>query len=173
MYFNGQGNDSSVDHVQFDSGFHVMTISEFACNSPEVTHFFLPHHTMMSLVVGLKEDTSDSPRRFILFFSSVWAVLDQGGCSQILIFSRSLKCSICDWEYKFFIFVGVNTSFALSLRAWSSAAFISPNSSMSATIMYISSRPDWNSTADVPSLILRTALSAIPFVSDLCGVDVQ
>ena len=32
---------------------------------------------------------------------------------------------------------------------------------------------DCNSTADVPSLTLRTALSAIPFVSDLCGVDVQ
>ena len=26
---------------------------------------------------------------------------------------------------------------------------------------------------DVPSFTLRTALSAIPFVSDLCGVDVQ
>ena len=28
-------------------------------------------------------------------------------------------------------------------------------------------------TADVPSLILRTALSAIPLVPDLCGVDVH
>ena len=36
-----------------------------------------------------------------------------------------------------------------------------------------SSGPDWNNTADVPSFTLRTALSAIPFVSDLCGVDVQ
>ena len=34
-------------------------------------------------------------------------------------------------------------------------------------------RPDCNSTADVPSFTLRTALSAIPSVSDLCGVDVQ
>ena len=34
------------------------------------------------------------------------------------------------------------------------------------------SRPDCNSTADVPSFTLRTVLSAIPFVSDLCGVDV-
>ena len=30
-----------------------------------------------------------------------------------------------------------------------------------------------NNTAEVPSVTLRTALSAIPFVSDLCGVDVQ
>ena len=30
-----------------------------------------------------------------------------------------------------------------------------------------------NNTADVPSFTLRTALSAIPFVSDLCGVNVQ
>ena len=35
------------------------------------------------------------------------------------------------------------------------------------------SRPDCNSTADVPSFTLRTALSTIPFVSDRCGVDVQ
>ena len=34
-------------------------------------------------------------------------------------------------------------------------------------------RPDCNSTADVSSLTLRTALSAIPFVSDLCGVNEQ
>ena len=34
-------------------------------------------------------------------------------------------------------------------------------------------RPDCNNTADVPSFIPRTALSAIRFVSDLCGVDVQ
>ena len=34
-------------------------------------------------------------------------------------------------------------------------------------------RIDCNNTAEVPSISLRTALSAIPFVSDLCGVDVQ
>ena len=33
--------------------------------------------------------------------------------------------------------------------------------------------PDCNNTTEVPSFTLRTALSAIPFVSDLCGVDVQ
>ena len=32
------------------------------------------------------------------------------------------------------------------------------------------SKPDCNNTADVPSLALRTALSALPFDSDLCGV---
>ena len=37
---------------------------------------------------------------------------------------------------------------------------------------HFSSRPDCNNTADVPSFTLRTALSAIPFVCDLCGVDV-
>ena len=34
-------------------------------------------------------------------------------------------------------------------------------------------RPDCNNTAEVPSFTLRTALSAIPCVSDLCGVDVS
>ena len=38
---------------------------------------------------------------------------------------------------------------------------------------HLSSRPDCNNTAEVPSLVLRTALSAMPIVSDLCGVDVQ
>ena len=37
---------------------------------------------------------------------------------------------------------------------------------------HFSSRPDCNNAADVPSFTLRTALSAIPFVSNLCGVDV-
>ena len=36
-----------------------------------------------------------------------------------------------------------------------------------------SSRPDWNNTAKIPCFTLCTALSAIPFVSDLRGVDVQ
>ena len=34
-------------------------------------------------------------------------------------------------------------------------------------------KPDCNNIADVLFLVLRTALSAIPFVFDLCGVDVQ
>ena len=36
---------------------------------------------------------------------------------------------------------------------------------------HFSFRPDCNSTAEVPSLILRAALSATPFVSEQCGVD--
>ena len=38
---------------------------------------------------------------------------------------------------------------------------------------HFSSKPDCNSAADVPSVTLRTAFSAIPSVSDLCGVDVR
>ena len=37
----------------------------------------------------------------------------------------------------------------------------------------LSFRPDCSNTAEVPSFTLRTALAAIPLVSDLCGVDVQ
>ncbi len=37
----------------------------------------------------------------------------------------------------------------------------------------LSFRPDFKNTAEVPSFTLRTALSAIPLVSDRCGVDVQ
>ena len=38
---------------------------------------------------------------------------------------------------------------------------------------HCSSNPDCNSTAEVPCFTLFTALSTVPFVSDLCGVDVQ
>ena len=38
---------------------------------------------------------------------------------------------------------------------------------------HFSSKLDCNNTAEVPSQTLRTALSAIPFVSDRWGVDVQ
>ena len=38
---------------------------------------------------------------------------------------------------------------------------------------HFSSKHDCNRTADVPSFTLRTAFSAIPFDSDLCGVDGQ
>ena len=48
----------------------------------------------------------------------------------------------------------------------------SSNNSMESAHHFLS-RPDCNNTAEVPSFTLRTALSAIPFVSDLCGVDVQ
>ena len=48
MYFNGTGNDL----LSACSGFNMMTINEFSCNSPEVK---LPHHPALSLLeVGLE-----------------------------------------------------------------------------------------------------------------------
>ena len=41
------------------------------------------------------------------------------------------------------------------------------------SVLQFSSRPDCNNIAEMLSFILRSALSAIPFTSDLCGVDVQ
>ena len=49
--------------------------------------------------------------------------------------------------------------------------YVSQHSMKSAHLF--SSRPGCNSTAEVPSLILRTALSAIQFVSERWSVDVQ
>ena len=37
----------------------------------------------------------------------------------------------------------------------------------------LSFRPDCSNTTEIPYFTLRTALSAIPLVSDRCGVDVQ
>ena len=51
-------------------------------------------------------------------------------------FLQGFDCLICDREYKKLSpFIGVNTSFALSLLAWISDASISYNSSMSAIIL--------------------------------------
>ena len=227
-------------HVQFDSGFHMMTVNEISWDRPKIT-FGL---TMMSR--GVEEDPSDSPRRI--------------SCSYPLSGLSRIKVDVLrSWSPPEFLtdpsatgntkvspFIGVDTSCALSLRAWSSDASIFCNSSMSATNMspaeeniwkdfpaelmqsrqvfrrnrvmfdHCSKRYNWsaevfseppfiwclpirqkilnisqiaatfhgirppvfiqtdcNSAARVPSLTLRTALSAIPFVSERWGVHVQ
>ena len=71
--------------------------------------------------------------KIILFFSSVWAlqdyVLRSWSPSEILTVPSATG------KIKLSPFIGVNTSFAWSLRAWSSDGFISCTSSMSAITM--------------------------------------
>ena len=76
-------------------------------------HSKLHHRTTMSLEVGLKKI------RVILLEDC-----------------QEFYCTICDWENKnCHLFIGVNTTFALSLFVWISGASICSNSSMPATKM--------------------------------------
>ena len=75
-------------HVQFDSGFHVMTVNKVVWNGPTIILGL--HHTTMSLEVGWKRPVWFS-LKISLFFFSVWEIPDWGGCSQNLISSRELR----------------------------------------------------------------------------------
>ena len=82
MYFSGIGNDSSV-------GTYSLTRSS--------TWWRLMKYPMTVLKWSWRRPVWFSSK-IVLFFSSVWAVPDEGGCSQILISSRKFDCSNCDWE---------------------------------------------------------------------------
>ena len=86
------------------------------------------------------------------------------------MFSRILNCFICDWEYKISSLIGVNTSFALSLRAWSSDASISSNSSISAINVSLFQIPSADKTypkINLPRLLdsLDSSLAEIKWYS--------
>ena len=127
MYFNWTGNDSSF-------GMYSLTLDK---NLPWWTRnqFWLPHHPVLSyLGEGWRRESVWFSLKNSLFSSSFRTIPDEGGWSQTSISSSGFDCSTCDWEYKYFIFnitffMNVNTSFALSLRAWSSDASICSNSS--------------------------------------------
>ena len=84
-------------HVQFDSGFHVMAVYEVSWNRPKIISCFTIISRWVSMWGWTRESVWFSLKNF-LFFSSVWAIPDQGGCSQTLISSKNFNCSICDWE---------------------------------------------------------------------------
>ena len=93
------------------------------------------HHTTMNLNVGLKKT------RLILFddFFVLLLVPDGPGLrwmfSDAVLLQTVLTVPSAIGKMKFSPFIAVSTSFALSLRAWSSDASICSNSSMSATTM--------------------------------------
>ena len=229
-----------------------MTINGFSCNSPEVIFSFLIIPRWVFLKWVGECNSSDFPWRISCSSPRSRHSRVKVGVLRRHSHPKILTVSSVIWNIYFSLLVGVNTSFALSLRAWSSDASICSHSSMSATKMspfqilpacnahptnipgktfdpnwcsldwsfadrgrYPTIAPNgitgpskWHSeppflwclpirpeilnvsqkavtfqesptirypdrTAEVPSFTLRTALSAIPFVSDLCGVDVQ
>ena len=122
-------------HVQLDSEYNVMTINELSCDRPEVI-FWLPHH----LAWSHREDGVENPIRltFLQEFLVLLLVPDAPGLRWMfwdaVLLPESLTVPFATGKMKFPLLCGVNTPFALSLRAWSSDASISSNSSMSAII---------------------------------------
>ena len=88
-------------HVQFDSVFYVMTINEFSWNRPEVIFSFRIIPCWVVLKWGWRRESVWFSLKIALFFPSVWAIPDQGGCSQNLISSREFYRSIRDWGKTF------------------------------------------------------------------------
>ena len=112
-----------------------MTVNEISYDRPK-NHIWLHHHTMMSLVLRLKKTLLILLEDYLALF----LCLDNPGSRwmDVLRFSASpkiLTVPSATGNMKLSPFIGVNTSFALSLRAWRSATSISSNSSMSATQM--------------------------------------
>ena len=110
-------------HVQFDSRFNVMTVNVVPWERPEIVSCF----TII--------------RRRVLkwWWRPVW--FSWWGCPELRWMFSEPDLLQRVWlfhlrlEYICLPFWGVNTSFALSLPAWVSDAFIFSNSSMSATKM--------------------------------------
>ena len=123
-------------HVQFDSWYNEDDDKWILLWSSR-SHFELPHHPASSrLEVGLEN-------LIHLTFLEEFPVLLLVPDAPWLRWMFSERCShqkiftvpSATRNMKFPLLCGVNTSFALTLRAWSSDASISSNSSMSATIM--------------------------------------
>ena len=86
-------------HAQFHSGFHAMMVNKIYWDRPKIIFGFtiIPRW----VVTWSWRRPVWFSSKIIWFFSSVWAVPDQGGCSQILIFSRNFDCFICNWNMEF------------------------------------------------------------------------
>ena len=136
-----------VRHVQLNSRLDVVTIKVIPIDQPKIITGF---SVIFSFVCWLR------PFRVSLkFFSEIFTPHKLfpawSGFSDSIISSKQFCCSICDWECK-----------RVTSRKWQQHSIESAH--------HFSSKTDCNNTADVPSLILRTGRSAIPFVSGRWGV---
>ena len=122
-------------HVQFHSGFHVMTVNEISCNWPEFMFSFRIISCWVILMWWWRRESAwFSWKKFlvpILFQGNPWL---RWMVSDVDLLQKVLTVPSATGKIKLSPFIGVNTSSALSLLAWSSDASICSNSSMSATI---------------------------------------
>ena len=102
-----------------------MTINAFFCDRPEGFFSFLIIARRVVLKLGWR-----------IYF--IWLSSPRSGRSRVKVYVLR-RCSLpkifTAGNMSFSPLIGVNTSFVLSLRAWSSDASFSSNSSMSPTIM--------------------------------------
>ena len=90
-------------HVQFDSGFHVMTVYEVSWHGPKVIHRFTG---IRKWVMRWWKRPFWFSKKINITLSLGWSMPYQGGCSQFLISSKKIDSSICDWKNEFSIFFG-------------------------------------------------------------------
>ena len=122
VYFTGRGKLFFFQHVQFDSGFNVITVNKL----PEMDQksFLAYHHATTSLEVGLKKI------RLILLEDYLGST-SRSGRSRVKVDvlrtcspPESFNFPSAIGNINFSPLMGFNTSFALSLLAWSSDASI-------------------------------------------------
>ena len=118
-------------HMEFDSGFNMMTRNVALRVRPEtISGFTVTVRWVLSC--WWKRPVWFSSKDF-MHFSSFWVVPYQGGCCQNLISSKKFNFFLSRrWKSPI---LGVITVFASSLFAWVWDASIFSNSSMSANIM--------------------------------------
>ena len=142
-------------HVQFDSGFHVMTVNKVSWEQPEVISSFRIISCWVILIFNNKKmivDVGWKKTRLILQEEFLVLLLGLGDPGLRWMFSNAdplQKFWLFHLRSGKWIFHLSLASFALSLRPWSSDASICSNSSMSATKMS-------------PFLQLPTACNAYP-----------
>ena len=87
-------------HVQFDSGFHVLTVNRISWDRPEIIFSFRIIACWVILKRSWRKPFIWFSSKNFLFLSSFRTIPDWGGWSQTSISSRDFDCSICDWEYE-------------------------------------------------------------------------
>ena len=110
--------------VQRDGGFEV------SWHGPEIVYRFTG---IRKWVVRWWKRPCWFSKKVNITLSLKWSMPYQGGCSQVLISSKSFDSSICDWKINSLFSLGNINSFALSLFEQISDASIVSNSSRSAT----------------------------------------
>ena len=133
-------------HVQFGSGLHVMAAHEISRNRPEIIFSFRIIHRWVILMWGWRRESA--------WFSSSGRSRMKVDVLRRWSPPETLAVPSATGNFKLSHFIGVNTSFALSLRTWISDASICSISWMSvidmspfqippACIAYPRNIPNW------------------------------
>ena len=87
--------------VKSDSGLNVMAVCEISWHGPKIIYGFTG---IRKWVLRLWKRPFWFSKKVNITLSLNWSIPYQGGCSQVLISSKGLDSSICDWKNKFSLF---------------------------------------------------------------------